>query len=326
VRDNHVADHIEILHEQQQLKQSILNWIEKNDPPSLGVFLAEDNLKFGSLFTHHSNFYFSGLSKFSGEQSRGKSTKLPTAYSKLAEWKPNIRVKFDYSPDHLTSSSAWSALGGQKRMFVLAAVTDIGDTEIACIPYVIANIVDTSSSFLAGPGPWANHLELYIDQIESFSQVENFTQRHSRKDLDQLRNISESEIKSAFAEIVNEPSVPKDWGGESSDLFSSRVILDGHRVSSAFLLKGPAKFHPMTPADLGKNGDQIGRLFDEPADLLFLQHCHEVTTSVRKQMRAYAERMGRPRQFCIIDGFDTIRILRAYKKCGFVADPNDEGG
>jgi hypothetical protein len=108
--------------------------------------------------------------------------------------------------------------------------------------------------------------------------------------------------------------VPKDWGGESSDLFSSRVVLGGRRISTAFLLKGPAKFHPMTPADLGKNGDQIGRLFSEPADLLVLQHCHEVTVAVRKQMRAYAQQMGNPRRFCIIDGYDTLRILKAYEK------------
>ena len=96
-------------------------------------------------------------------------------------------------------------------------------------------------------------------------------------------------------------------------------MIDGQRISTAFLLKGPAKFHPMTPADLEKNGDQIGRLFDEPADLLVLQHCHEVKTAVRKQMRAYAQRMNQPRQFCIIDGYDTLRILQAYRKCGFTS-------
>jgi hypothetical protein len=94
-------------------------------------------------------------------------------------------------------------------------------------------------------------------------------------------------------------------------------VLDGKRISTAFLFKGPAKFHPMIPADLGKNGDQIGRLFSEPADLLILQHCHEVTPAVRKQMRAYAQQMGNPRRFCILDGYDTLRILKAYGKCGF---------
>lgn len=70
-------------------------------------------------------------------------------------------------------------------------------------------------------------------------------------------------------------------------------------------------------ASLGKKGDQIDRLFSEPADLLVLQHCHEITSPVRGAMRAYAQQMGKPRLFCLIDGYDTIRLLRAYRTCGF---------
>jgi hypothetical protein len=70
----------------------------------------------------------------------------------------------------------------------------------------------------------------------------------------------------------------------------------------------------MTMAHLGKNGDQIDRLFSEPAELLILQHCHEVTPPVRGAMRAYAQQMGRLRLFGIIDGYDTVRLFRAYKK------------
>ena len=74
----------------------------------------------------------------------------------------------------------------------------------------------------------------------------------------------------------------------------------------------------MTMAELGKNGDQIDRLFSEPAELLVLQHCHEVTHPVRAVMRAYAERISNPRLFCVVDGYDTLRILQAYGKCGLV--------
>jgi hypothetical protein len=72
----------------------------------------------------------------------------------------------------------------------------------------------------------------------------------------------------------------------------------------------------MTMAELGKNGDQISRLFEEPAELLVLQHCHEITPDVRKTMRAFANQMGNPRMYCVIDGYDTIRVLEAYGKCG----------
>ncbi len=135
--------------------------------------------------------------------------------------------------------------------------------------------------------------------------------------LEPLKIIPETKIKTAFAEIIGEPCVQKDWGGERSDLFSSRVRLNGERISTAFAFKGPAKFQPLNLAQLGKNGDQIDRLFTEPADLFILQHCHEITSPVRGTMRAYAQQISRPRFYCIIDGYDTIRILTAYHKCGF---------
>lgn len=79
----------------------------------------------------------------------------------------------------------------------------------------------------------------------------------------------------------------------------------------------------MKMTHLGKNGDQIDRLFTEPADLFVLQHCHEITSPVRSAMRAYAQQIGRPRLYCVIDGYDTIRILEAYGKCGFQRPPQD---
>jgi len=163
---------------------------------------------------------------------------------------------------------------------------------------------------------WQNRLEVFVDTIDSFHEVQRVKAR-DKKQIDMLRKISEAQVKQAFAEIINEPTVPNDWGGERSDLFTTALKLGGRRITAAFAFKGPAKFHPMTMADLGKNGDQIDRLFSEPADLLILQHCHEITPPVRGAMRAYAQQMGRPRLFCLIDGYDTARIFTAYSKCGF---------
>lgn len=139
----------------------------------------------------------------------------------------------------------------------------------------------------------------------------------AKRELKQLRAVPERAVKGAFAEIIGEPTVPKDWGGERPDLFTSRVVIDGERISAAFAFKGPAEFKPLTLAGLGKNGDQIDRLFSEPADLLVFQHCHEITPPVRATMRAYAQQIGNPRLFCLIDGYDTARLFRAYGKCGF---------
>ncbi len=310
----HLAKNAELL----QLKNAVLAWMHQNNPSPLEVLLAKGPPAVGAIFTHHSNFYFSGLSKVADARHKNKAFRPATAYSKLDDWQENGRVKFEFFDEHLTSNSSRSELSGQKRAFVLGVVTDVQGGTITCVPYVVANIVDTSSPLPGYAGAWHNHLEVHVSQIDSF-KMETIQPRPNRASLTLLKDIPEADIKAAFAEIIGEPTVPKDWGGEASDLFSSRVVLEGKRVSTAFLFKGPAKFRPMTPADLGKNGDQIGRLFNEPADLLVLQHCHEVTPAVRKQMRAYAQQMGNPRRFCIIDGYDTFAILRAYGMCGLSA-------
>jgi hypothetical protein len=134
------------------------------------------------------------------------------------------------------------------------------------------------------------------------------------KDLDELRTVPEKYIKTALAEIIGEPFVPKDWGGETSDLFSSRLSIGGVACAGSFVLKGPSAFHPMRLRDLGANGDQIVRMFYDPSDIFVVQHCHQVTLPVRIILRALANQIGRTRSFCIIDGPDTLRILRAYGK------------
>jgi hypothetical protein len=314
---SHADAHMAKLVHLRQLKNAVIAWMGANNPSPIEVLLAQDKVTPGAVFTHHSNFFFSGLSKVADARRKDRPVKPATAYSKLDGWCSGGKVKFDFHDEHLTSNSSWSELSGQVRKFVLGVVKNIDGSTIQCVPYVIANLVDPTSALPGHSGNWQKYLEVHIDQIDAFVRVQDIQQRLTKTSLAPLKNVSEAEIKKAFAEIINEPMVPKDWGGEASDLFSSRVVFQGQRISTAFLLKGPARFHPMTPADLGKNGDQIGRLFDEPADLLILQHCHEVTPAVRKQMRAYAQQMGNPRQFCIVDGYDTLRMLQAYGKCGF---------
>ena len=69
--------------------------------------------------------------------------------------------------------------------------------------------------------------------------------------------IPEETIKSSIADILHEGNLPKDWGGEKSDLFTCNISVGGRFMPSAFLLKGPAKFLEMKMSHLGKNGDQI---------------------------------------------------------------------
>lgn len=294
-------------------------WMRVAQPPTLDGLILRSELRQGMFFTHYAKYIFKGLPAVDRAMRKG-GVPVPMAegYAKLDALKPGLVSRFKFHHEHLTSSSSWSELSGQKDVLVVGVVSSVTDSEIQITPYVIAypfiSLLDRDRPSIVGERwPWG--LETFVSQIAEFARVSDFDGPRSRADLDLLRVVPEAKVKQAFAEILNEPTVPKDWGGERSDLFSS-VQIQGKRVAAAFAFKGPAKFHAMTVTDLGKNGDQIDRLFSEPADIMVLQHCHEITPAVRGMMRAYATRMGQLKTFCIINGFETLRILNAYDKCG----------
>lgn len=300
------------------LKQSLTAWMHGANVPTLGQLLVQGKLTAGAMFTHYDRYFCKGLREtYAALEKRRTSVPPAKAYAKLDSFQQDLRLSFRFRHDHLTSNSSWSELSGQRRLLVLGMVTEITGNRIEAIPWVIADPFPsfTRPSTIVGKN-WTSRLEVHVDSIDNFARVRN-VRPPPRKDLEQLKEVPEAAIKGAFAEIIGEQTVPKDWGGEVSDLFSTWVSVDGERVSTAFAFKGPAKFRPMTMADLGKNGDQINRLFREPAGLLVLQHCHEITAPVRDTMRAFAQQMNNPRLFCLVNGYDTIRLLRAYRKCGF---------
>ena len=67
---------------------------------------------------------------------------------------------------------------------------------------------------------------------------------------------------------------------------------------------------------MGKNGDQPQRLFQEEADVFFIQHWREIKSSVVELMRSLAiaksVTTGRRVWYGIIDGQDSERLRLAY--------------
>lgn len=301
-------------------KDALINWMQNYKPLTLGQLLLREKALPGTLFTHYSNFYGRSTAPQGKTRRRNTEKVSPYIHCKLEGLGHDVHLRLPYDPVHLTAQTSQTMLSGHHQIFVLAAIDSEQDGVLSAFPYIIASLLPMNpeqSLRTSSKGHlWKGYLEITIDQIDSFSLVRD-EPPPVRDDLELLRSIPEKEIKLALAEIIGEPTVPKDWGGEHSDLFTDYLTFDGKRISTAIALKGPAKFAPMTMADLGKNGDQIYRLFAEPAQLLILQHCHVITPSVRATMRAFATQIDNPRLFALINGYDTLRLLRAYRKCNF---------
>lgn len=300
--------------------RALTSWLAQQRVGSIEHLVLSGQAQPGAPFVSYRHFYLRGLPAWSRYESGDTKTRphdLPLMYSTLKECPSQVRLEIPYDPTHLLSRSAWCELIGNKRLFVFGYIASARATHIDARPYVIADIVAPQGELF---NTAHNYFEIHIDSIDSFASVRQESMPRPA-DLKILSTIDESSVKHAFASILGEPIVPKDWGGEKSDLFTTRLQLHGSRVATALAFKGPARFSELTLSHLGKNGDQLERLFSEPADLVILQHCHRIHNSIRSIMRTYATNPSYSRRFCIIDGFDTLRILRAYRQCGQVPVP-----
>ena len=152
---------------------------------------------------------------------------------------------------------------------------------------------------------------LTIDDLDSFSAVKAVQPGGYIPP-----TVSEEQFKRGIQAILGESSVWKDWGGELADLVSTRVVYDGARIGAVFAFKGPGQTGPLVPKKMGKNGDQIQRMYIPDGRLFVVQYVGEVRPSINDLMRSLAVdksvAMGHTIYYMVIDGVDSYRLLRAY--------------
>lgn len=154
-------------------------------------------------------------------------------------------------------------------------------------------------------------IALTIDDIDSFKSV-----RKVKPDGFIPRAVSEDQFKRGVQAILGEPGDWRDWGGEMFDLSSTQLVYKGKRIGAVFAFKGPGTRGPLTPKKMGKNGDQIGRMYKGVGRVFILQYGESVEESVRQLMRTHAveksDATGETIFHVVIDGTDSHRLYRAY--------------
>jgi hypothetical protein len=155
---------------------------------------------------------------------------------------------------------------------------------------------------------------LTVDDIQSLAKV----RRVSARSVEPVK-IPEKDFKQGFQAIVGEKGKFQDWGGESNDLWTTNIQVRSSRVRTAIAFKGPGTRGALTPGKLGKNGDQIQRLFSVSADLYIVRYWNQVEHSVYEQMEAFALATsirggGRRVMYGVINGSDSARLLKAYPR------------
>jgi hypothetical protein len=165
---------------------------------------------------------------------------------------------------------------------------------------------------IAIPGAKIRVSEVTCDDFDQFAKVRKVKVSSAPK------KISEKAFKNGILKLIGETGNFQDWGGEPNDLYTSKLRHKGKRRAIAFAFKGPGTTGVLTPKKLGKNGDQIQRLFLSPAEIFIVQYHDQISQAVVEQVKAFASlnsvREGKLIWYGIIDGDDTNRLLAAYPR------------
>jgi len=152
---------------------------------------------------------------------------------------------------------------------------------------------------------------LTVDDIDNFTKV-----REVQVLVGTYTRIPEKVFKRGIVRILRETGHFQDWGGESNDLYTTRVHLEGRRVAAAFAFKGPGTTGILTPGKMGKHGNQIQRLFRIPAEVYIVQHWGQISEDVTEQLHTFAVARsatgGERICYGVIDGDDSTRLVLAY--------------
>ena len=215
-----------------------------------------------------------------------------------------VRVHGTFNPGWVTCSTSNVELRGVRSQYVLGHIAATTKEAVEIRPIVIATRL-----FAPGDQQWRDHRWQRVDPslVDQFANID-WTTPIGHGELEALRVLPEASVKTMLAEVIGEPVVPNDWGGEQCDLWTTRLRVDGRAHSAAFLLKGPSRFKPMTIGMLGKNGDQLERLARTSAEILVVQHCHEIRPEVHALLRSLASDYRHVRRYLLLDGFDTFRL------------------
>ncbi|NMO53432.1 hypothetical protein HH310_19855 [Actinoplanes sp. TBRC 11911] len=247
---------------------------------------------------------------FRRAKERDQAGDKPVDFHATLNTDDSVTVHGSFNSSRLVADSAAGQLIGSRPVYVVGTVIAFDRSHIELRPAFVGVRSFIEDDELAAYG-FTPSRRVYPADVDQFAAA-NFRSPVTQQDLDALLATPEETVKRTLAAIIGELFVHKDWGGEKSDLYSARLQVQGRYMSTAWLLKGPGFPKPMTVKALGKNGDQIVRLFSEPAELLVIQHCHEITPNVVSTMETFAHDLRNPRKYMVLDGPDTARVLKMH--------------
>lgn len=280
---------------QHALVEILEQRLQEDAPPELQELVLASTPQQGQLISIEQAFYFK-LNRGSG------MVRIHAALDTDSSWTLEGLVDSDRFPFY----STFEHLSGRTSVLIIASLSAMEGRHLRIRPLFVGH---RSWSDVPREAFGVSSRRIHPMDVDHFSQVD-WKRPLTATEIKLMAEMPETSVKEALAKIIGVPFVPKDWGGERSDLVTNSLIIRGKQMSAVWLLKGRSIRGSMTLAALGKNGDQIERLTTDPSELIVVQHNGYITAPVIHMAEAFAHNMRNPRYYMILDGQATAMVLR----------------
>ena len=155
-----------------------------------------------------------------------------------------------------------------------------------------------------------------IDEIDNFKDI---VRDVSASDIDKEYTKSaflEDDVENAILGILKENYKEYDFAGETRDVSTDHIRINGIRQQTMMMLKGRGVKGPLTIAKCGKNGDQLLKLAKNTfAQLYIIQHVNKIEPEVAEALTNHliSHSVISKIYICKINGTDTARLLKGLR-------------
>ncbi len=213
-------------------EDAAIAWLTSARLPTLGELLARGHLTQGSFFTHIGDFNGRGILDAAGRFRSGRPiNREAVLWTKLDAFCEGLTLTAQAHPENYTTTSAPGEMSGKKRLFLVGRLTECDTKTIRAQAYIVGHLHEEPRKGMPntdrfGRLPW--QMEVFPQMVDNFASSAN-ENMPSTAELARMLTIPESEVKSAFASIIGERFIPKDWGGNGQTSSRRRCGSTGKR-------------------------------------------------------------------------------------------------
>ena len=226
-----------------------------------------------------------------------------------------VFVEFD--PHHFLSEVERAEHAGPIRMSVMCHVDIVKPDLVSATALVMGTPTFTHFRNEGATLDLADHaadwFETWPEDIDELAACGRIARPADEDWQAALAPLSGDDICRMLADIMGGTRLQAEADTETL-MFAAGATRGGEQEPCAVIVVADAGAGVLEPATLRTRPDAMAALSRTPAELWIVQHCHAIGPAVREMVRAFAVRPHAPRRYCLIDGADTYRILKAYGK------------